>query len=411
MIFNQYRQLPRNIWVLAGVLALVQSGIPLLVFIGGILATEVAPMPSLATLPLAITIVGLALTTVPAAAVSQRLGRKGAAYLGLLATLVAMLVCALAAWQRSFGLLLLGSVLTGAGGAVFQQFRFAALESLHSPEDAGPALSVLMMGGIVAGILGPELGTIGTALLPSAGIYGAPFLLMAVVVMVAILCLGAFVEPQMAKVEAGQAPMRPLGTMVLQPLFLLAMAASLTGFAVMSFLMTATPISMHVMHGHDLAATKWVIQSHIVAMYLPSIICGPLMKIWGLDRVMLTGALLYGLMQLVASLGHELTHYWWSLVLLGVGWNFLFMSGTSLLPQTYRPEERFRAQAFNDFCIFGFQAVSSLSAGWLLYRFGWNGLLWISAPFTVLMVLASLMYVLRRGAPTAGPSPSAAEVD
>ena len=166
------------------------------------------------------------------------------------------------------------------------------------------------------------------------------------------------------------------------------MAATI-GYAVMSFIMTATPVSMHVMDGHSLSHTKMVIQSHIVAMFLPSLVTGGLIKRFGTSRIMIAGLVAYLICIAFAFSGHFIHNYWVALVLLGVGWNFLFVAGTSLLPQTYRENERFKVQAFNEFFLFSSQAMAALSAGWVVYSFGWELLLIITIPF----ILAQLVLV------------------
>ena len=157
--------------------------------------------------------------------------------------------------------------------------------------------------------------------------------------------------------------------------------AATIGYAVMSFIMTATPVSMHVMDGHSLSDTKWVIQSHIMAMFLPSLIAAWIIKKLGIRRMMLSGLLAFLLCVVIAFAGHNVLNYWVSLILLGVGWNFLFIGGTTLLPQAYNAQERFRVQAVNDFMIFAANALASLSAGWLVFALGWEFMLLLNLPF------------------------------
>jgi MFS family permease len=184
---------------------------------------------------------------------------------------------------------------------------------------------------------------------------------------------------------------RPLKVIMRSPVFWVAVLAAAIGYAVMSYIMTATPVSMHVMEGHSLGETKWVIQSHIFAMFLPSLFSGRLIDRFGASRLMIAGLFLYGICIVIALSGQQVLHYWGGLVLLGLGWNFLFVSGTVLLPQSYEPEERFKVQGFNDFFVFALQAVASLSSGAIIYKFGWDKLVLLALPFLLLQLLA--MYI------------------
>jgi MFS family permease len=167
------------------------------------------------------------------------------------------------------------------------------------------------------------------------------------------------------------------------------MLASVVGYGVMNLVMTATPLSMHVHDGLSLHDTAWVIQSHVLAMYVPSLFSGILIARLGVVRILLLGVVAL-LATVVSGLqGHEVAHYWWALVLLGIGWNFLFVGGTALLVASYRPNERFKAQAVNEFSVFGVSAAASLLAGTLIHDWGWNAVLWSTAPF-----LLGMLFVL-----------------
>ncbi|MEJ2065765.1 MAG: MFS transporter [Reinekea sp.] len=181
--------------------------------------------------------------------------------------------------------------------------------------------------------------------------------------------------------------------MLSRPAFILAVAAATIGYGVMSFVMTATPLAMHEMTGHSLESTKWVIQSHIMAMFLPSFITGELIRKWGETRIIFIGLLAYLGTTAFAFSGVEVFHYWWALVLLGVGWNFLFIGGTTLLSKTYTAEEKFSVQAANDMTVFVFQALSSLSAGAILFISGWHGIVIMSLVPTALLLLGLLLMV------------------
>ncbi|XOV95219.1 MAG: MFS transporter [Bacteroidota bacterium] len=176
----------------------------------------------------------------------------------------------------------------------------------------------------------------------------------------------------------------------------MAITSATVGYTVMSFIMTATPVSMHVIDGHSLHSTKWVIQSHILAMFVPSLIAAWIIAKLGISRMMITGLLAYLACIAIAYSSHHLNNYWISLILLGVGWNFLFIGGTTLLPNSYQPSERFKVQAINEFTIFGFQAIASLSAGWILFSIGWEYLLMLTIPIILIQLFIILKWAPKK---------------
>ncbi|MFW6352852.1 MAG: MFS transporter [Verrucomicrobiota bacterium] len=387
---------PRNVWVLFVCQALTTCSAPVMIMVSGLLGLHLAPSETLATLPQAFTVIGLASATIPAALLMRRIGRKRGTYVGLSLALAGALLGAGAATWGSFPLLVAAGFLLGTNLAFTQQYRFAVMESVPSRADHGPAISLLLMGGIVAAWLGPEVGAQGRDLMASPHGYAGSFLLLACLIAVAMGVFALFRNPRVAMVEA-QLPARPLAVVLRAPVFIVAVGAGAISYAVMSFIMTATPISMHAMQGHSLEHTKFVIQSHIAAMYLPSLIGGWLLRRVGIARLLVVGALIYIAMLVLGLRGHAVLHYWWALVLLGVGWNFLFVGGTALLPSAYRTSERFKVQAANDFLIFGAQAVATLSAGGVLVLFGWEGLILFSlAPVGI--VTGLVLWYWRHGA-------------
>ncbi len=377
---------PRNVWILTITAALSSTAMPFFILIGGLMGAALAPKPEWATLPIAVVVIGSATTMVPSVYLLKRIGRKYGSMVGISLLMMGALICALADTEASFTLLLLGAVLMGAGTAFTLQFRFAVIESLDDPKDTPQALSLLLLSGAVAAVIGPEVAVRGRDLVGDDGGYVGSFLLLAGINVLALLIFSAFKNP-VASHSTEAVVSRSLREIVCQPLFLTAIAAAAIGFAIMSFLMTATPVTMHHFHGHSVEDAKWVIQSHMLAMFLPSLITGKLIQRFGESAIILVGALFYAAVLLIALQGYELMHFWWALVLLGVGWNFLFIGGTSLLPKTYAHAERFKAQAFNDLVVFSMQAVASLSAGWVLFRFGWSTQLLICIPFVLVAFL------------------------
>lgn len=384
-------KLPRNIWLLFVSQPLVMLSAPIIVFIGGIFSSKTASSPSLATLPLTLMILGVAAGSIPAAMLAKAKGRKFSVYTGFSCSLIAAFIAIIATKTASFELFTLASLLFGIGGAFTQQLRFAAIESSVNEEDIPKTLSILMLSGVFAAFLGPEVALAGKDWLTSPHGYAGSFLLLVGFIVTSMGIMLLFKNPTITESEvSGEA--RPLNIIIKQPIFLISICTATIGFALMSYLMTATPISMHHIQGHSLQETKWVIQSHIAAMYIPSLFTPWLIKYLKLKGLMFIGTLIYMVVSVIAMSGHEVMHYWWALILLGIGWNFLFLSGTSLLPQSYHASERHKVQATNDFVLFGFQAFASLLAGWVLFNAGWHWVVITSLPFILMLFLVVSWY-------------------
>jgi MFS family permease len=381
--------LNRNTVVLFLAQFMFVSSTVLLVTVGGIIGSDISPTPALATLPLSLMVVGTALTTVPASLSMQQFGRRsgflGAALLGLGGSLLGM-------WSvgaAHFAGFCLAAAMVGMANAFSQQFRFAAAESV-STDRVSQAVSFILLGSIGGAMLGPEL----VARSPewnAAQPFQAAFAGACACYVTALILLSALRTSGQtgSAVVAGEAA-RPLGELVRLPLIGAAVIAGVVGQGVMTFIMTATPVSMHVVDGHALADTADVVRGHVVAMYLPSLIAAPLIGLLGVRQVMLLGALVLAATVALGLAGREVFHYGGSMILLGVGWNFLFVGGTSLLVTAYRPEERFRVQALNDFSVFGASALASLLAGALLIWLGWDLLLAVALLPVVLVSLVLL---------------------
>lgn len=314
----------------------------------------------------------------------SKVGRK-TGFLG--GTTLAILAALFAAWgiyQQSFALFCIASFFIGNYIAFLQQFRFAVAESVPS-QHIPKCLSFLMLAGIVAAFLGPEVGRRFSVIegLPD---YVGSFLGLAALLTASFLILLLFYRNTAMETHDQNNAERPLGEIFRQPTLILAIAAAAVAYSVMSLIMTATPLSMHEMDHHSLDDTTRVIQSHILAMYVPSFFSGFLISWLGVMRIIKAG---FALMLLCVFIGWgqpDFVDYWMTLIFLGVGWNFLFLGGTTLLTQSYRNAERFRVQAVNDFLVFGLQATSSLSAGILLASVGWSGLMVFSLPLLLLLV-------------------------
>ena len=380
---------PRNVVLLfAGQVVLV-TGTVIVVTLGGIVGSHIAPEPALATLPLSVMVVGTAAATVPAALLMQRIGRR-AAFLGAaVAGLGGALIAGFALGASSFLGFTLGAGLIGMTLAFSAHFRFAAAESVPA-DRVGWAVSIILVGSIGGAVIGPEFVARSPSINPDAPYQAAMFAVAALYGLGGLLLLG-YRNVLSGGADDAALPARPLTEVVSQPRFLVAMAAAVVGQGAMVFVMTATPLSMHVVDGYSIEETARVVQAHVVAMYLPSLVSAPLIARLGTTRLMAVGALTMCATVAIGLSGREVMHYWWGMVLLGVGWNFLFVGGTTQLVSTYRASERFRAQAVNDFSVFGMSAMASLLAGTLLHGFGWQVVLWTVAPAMAGMLLLAMV--------------------
>ena len=386
------KSLPFNVWLLMAVGAISMTAAPMVVFCGGLIGAAIAPSASLATLPVAIMVVGTAVAVIPVTLLMQRIGRKQAFILGSIISIGGALLSAFSVAQASFWLFCGGIFILGGGLAFVQQYRFAAMESV-APDDMASAAARVLLGGLIAAYVGPEI-TLGSKDL-LATTYVGGFVILACLYLFSALLLLLY-KPTLMAVTQHAGTGRAISTIAAQPVFWVAVLSAAVGYATMSFVMTATPMSMHMDVGHSLADTKWVIQSHIMAMFIPSFFSGWLISRFGADKIMLSGILAFVLCVVIAFYDQALMNYWFALILLGIGWNFLFVGGTSLLPRSYREEEKFKVQGFNEFFVFGFQALASLSSGWVLYAFGWEVLLLVCLPL-LLVVLAAIVWWRWRG--------------
>lgn len=386
--------MPFNVWVLVAAQALAMCTAPFIVFIGSIQGRMLAPAPEYATLPVGLVVFGTVLAIKPATWLMERLGRKRVMLLGASMGTLAGTVGALASWLGLFPLLCLAAVLGGTGLAVVHQYRFAAMESV--PDNmAGSAAARVLLGGLVAAWLGPEIATLGSGKEASYPFLSS-WLGLAGVQFSALVILGLGYRAQGERVrETHAGGGRPLREILANPLVWAAISAAAIGYAVMSFIMTATPLSMTEMAGHDLDDAKRVIQLHIMAMYLPSLISGWLIRVVGIPLMMAAGLLAYLGCVVLAASGVSFHHYLSALLLLGVGWNFLFVGGTTLLPRGYTDAERFRVQGLNDIFVFGTQATAALSAGVILSWLGWSALVMIAVPFLVIHGVLMVLWLSR----------------
>ncbi len=376
----------KNAWVLSLSNAVAGSILPLMHLAGTLAGSTLAPSPSWATAPIALMILGTASSVVPVSRTMQSLGRKMGIYVFLG---VGLLVCMLAMTALeigSFSLFCLASFMLGSFNATLLQGRFAAMESVVR-EHRTTAASMFMGSGIIAAFIGPEIALIGKDIFSTA--YQGSFLLAAGCILIASVMLTAY-TPKLIPQEPDIESKLPKTQLFKNPTFCLALASGAIAYVVMSFVMTGTPISMHESYGHSLTDTKWVLQSHIAAMFLPSFITPVLVRYMGLRGMMVAGLICYCLAIAVGYSDNSPQGFWTQLVLLGIGWNFLFIAGTTLLPDTHHENERFKAQSINDFTVFSFQALAALSAGWALNLIGWQPMVLLCLIPVAVMIMALL---------------------
>lgn len=378
---------PPVVWLLAGISALATTSGTLMVLVAGIFGAHVAPEQQFATLPLALMIVGTALSVSPLALLMRKLGRKTVFLSSASFGVIASLLAAFAVSQASFIWFCLAALMLGCAIAGFQQIRFAAIEWV-AMEQVPKVISLVLLGGLFAAFLGPELAVLGQQLTPDS--FQGTFYLLASIQFCCFL-LFWFYKPRTTEgLSAERADYRKTQKrqFLSNKTFLVAVLSASLGYGLMAFIMTATPVHMHVFGHHSLADTKVVIQSHIIAMFLPSFFSGWLIGKIGELKLILVGIMMFVLCILIGFFASGYWHFWVTLVLLGIAWNFLFTSGTSLLPKAYLPEERFRAQALNDGIMFAIQAVASLSAGAVLYLLGWQAMMLSCIPVLIILLWA-----------------------
>lgn len=357
-----------NVGVLSLTSALVFAATPMMMLLGSLLGFELAPSSSLATLPITLMIVGTAVGVWPVTQVMKRLGRRKALWCFIVVEVLACWLAGQSLVTESFLLFCFSAVLIGFANAAFQQIRFAAMECV-AQEHAATAASAILLAGVGAAFIGPELALMGENL--SVVAYQGSYWLVAGSAIAAAFLLLLY-QPAPAKKLVLKHQARTTTQLLKNPVFCLAVASGAVGFVVMAFVMTGTPLSMHHHFGHSLQDTKWVIQSHIAAMFLPSLIMPWLIKRLTIKGVMVGGLLCYSVTIVVGLMDTSVDGFWFQLVMLGVGWNCLFVSGTALLPTTYQEGEQFKAQAFNDGTVFSVQAVASLSAGLVISTYNWQ---------------------------------------
>ena len=357
------------------------------VFISGIIGSQLSPIKTLSTLPPSIYVVGTAAATIIAAKIMSIIGRRLGFVLASVVGSISCLIGAYAIMVENFYIFCFAKFLLGATMAFTHQYRFAAAESVEK-EKAPKAISSLLLAGIVAAFLGISLSNY-TKSFVSDYLYVGSYLTLAILTIIPSFLLFFFKDIREVSLAFNEnIKSRNYLEFLSDPKFLQAITSAAFAYAVMSFLMTATPISMHIVHQLSLEKTGIVLQFHVLAMFLPSLVTGNLIKKFGYSNMMYLGVVFYILTILLSFFEPSFLNYFISLIFLGIGWNFLFISGTSLLVTTYKPDEKFKAQGFNDLLVFSSMALASLLAGILISIVSWKTVNLFCIPFLILIILS-----------------------
>jgi MFS family permease len=375
-----------NVVRLAAAQALTGANSAVIFATGSIVGATLAPDMSLATVPLSMYVLGLAAGTLPTGAISRRFGRRWAFIIGTgLGTLTGLLG-SFAILHASFALFCVATFLGGLYGAVAQSYRFAAADGA-SAAYRPKAVSWVMAGGVFAGVLGPQL-VQWTMDVWQPYLFAFSFLVQAAVALVAMGIVAGVDMPKPAPADLHGG--RPLLDIVTQPRFIAAALCGVISYPMMNLVMTSAPLAMKLC-GLSLSDSNFGIQWHIVAMYGPSFFTGALIARFGAPKVVAAGLLLEAGAAGIGLSGITAMHFWATLIVLGVGWNFSFIGASALVLETHRPQERNKVQAFNDFLVFGMMAIGSFSSGQLLANYGWSAVNMVVFP-PVLLGLAVLSF-------------------
>jgi len=377
----------KNLWLLILSQIFAFTAAPVTVFLSGIIGSQFSPIKSLATLPMALSIVGVAIFAFFAAKIMSIIGRRAGFIFSSIGSSLSSLLAAYSIINESFILFNFACFLLGAGVAFSHQYRFAAVETVK--KDMAPkAISIILLAGIGSAFIGPNAANFSKEII-SEHLYAGSYIVLAALTLTSTIFLYFYKDGHKPN-NINNEISRNYLELISQPRFLQALIASAFAYAVMAFLMTATPISMHVMEKISLTKTGLVIQLHIAAMFLPSLVTGNLIRKFGHSKIMYAGVFLFLITVLTSLFDQNFTNYLIALVFLGFGWNFLFISGTSLLVLSYRENEKFKAQGFNDLIVYSIQATASLSAGVFLTLTSWKTMNLVCITFLVLIILSTV---------------------
>jgi MFS family permease len=381
----------KTVLLLAGCQALAMTSMSILATTSAIIGNMLAANKAFSTVPVALQMTGMMCATIPAALLMGRIGRRGGFWTGTAIGASGGVIAGLAVWAASFPLFCLGTFLVGGSNGFAQQYRFAAAE-LADEGFRAKAISLVLAGGVISGVFGPETAKWSRDLFAPV-LFAGCFAMVVALQLAAAALLSLVRLPPPPPRGALRGSGRPLWQIVRQQRFIVALLCGIVGYGVMSLVMTATPIAM-IGCGFVFTDAAFVIQWHILGMYAPSFVSGHLIARFGLTPILLIGAVL-----LLACCGINLAgiaeaNFWSANLLLGIGWNFLFVGATTLLTRTYQPEERAKVQALNDFTIFGTTTLAAFSSGAMLTGFGWTTVQVMVMPFVAVAAVAVLWMAL-----------------
>ncbi|WP_246018358.1 MFS transporter [Pelagibacterium montanilacus] len=370
--------------------ALAGANAPVVFATGAVVGRDLAPVPTLATLPVSFFMVGMAASTLPAGMIAERYGRRPVFMLGKLAGFLSGMLACLAIATQGFALFCLSIFLAGVYAAVVMSYRFAAAECVE-PAFRPRALATVLAGGVAAGIVGGVLVSATMDLVPGYMFVGTYLATAAIAVLSAAL-LARIELPNIRTVGTYQG--RPMQQIARQPRFIAAVVCGIVSYLLMNYLMTSAPLAMR-MHGHSQIDANQVVQWHVVAMYAPSFVAGHLMVRYGTSTITGLGLIITLVSALFALTGMSVVHFMVALIVLGIGWNFGFAGASSMILETHRPEESARVQSVNDFLVFGFVAVGSFLSGGILTTYGWQIVCLLALP-PAIAALVMLFFFDRR---------------
>ncbi|KZN50481.1 hypothetical protein N474_03680 [Pseudoalteromonas luteoviolacea CPMOR-2] len=362
------------------------TGNILLVTISALVGKMLSPTASMTTLPIATQMLGLLLTTVPASLVMAKTGRKLGFSLGNIIGTLGALIGFIALSQSQFYLFCVATFMIGVGIGFATLYRFAAIEASDKP---ARAISMIMASGVIAAVLGPNLAVWVNHHFPTVN-YANSFLALTCVYLIALSLLQMVKFNEVSAKQSNLVP-RKVKEIISQPQFIVAALIGMISYSVMNLLMTATPLAMH-RHGFDLAESALVIEWHVLGMFLPSFFTGKLVERFSAVNMTVVGCIFMLACAAINLLGVSHWHFMIALFFLGVGWNFMFISATALVSQTYEPHERAKTQAANEFCVFSMVVMSSLFAGWLESEIGWQPLNIWSVPIVCVALGAAFWF-------------------
>ena len=381
----------RTVFMLALCQGLLLTNTVILMAVNALTGFMLADNKMLATLPAMTYVIGSAISAMPASSFMRRRGRRRGFMTGSVLAMIGAVICAVAVMAKSFWGVCLGTFFIGCYNATGGFYRFAAADAVTG-NDKARAISLVLAGGIAGGLIGPESAKLSKDFLGVT--YAGTYLSLVAFAVVAMALQSRLNLPAIAA-ETHDKPARPLREIARQPKFVVAAMAAALGYGVMNLLMVATPLAMNFC-GHPFKEGVFVLEWHVVGMFLPSFFTGDLIKRFGAMKVIIAGTLLNFVAIAIALSGVTVWHFWCALVVLGTGWNFMFIGGTALLTETYQPHEKTRVQGFNDMLVFATMAVSSSSAGVLVNAKGWEIVNYAAIPFVMAALVAAVWLTMRR---------------